>query len=181
MTPRAPRTPHSVRLRRQAVAILALRRYLRTECYPGRLVLPHSAPLDHSVFHIAGHLGLNSEYVRAALRILDLRGDVAVLPHRGVLVLHPGQPHPRDAAMTDLIRSRITSGIYRPGHTLPLGLIALDLHVTARQLRRACRPLIHEGLVHNRVHGPHGPGLYVRAVPARPHHPRPTPRREHRP
>ncbi|EFL19886.1 GntR family transcriptional regulator [Streptomyces sp. C] len=158
--------PRSVLPRQQAAATLAVRRHLASHCRPDQLMLGHPATEKESVRHLAHLLHLSPEHVQSALRRLSDRGDIALVPNHGVLVLGPQQPHPNGTGIAGLIRRRIEAGIYRPGQPLALELLALRFRVPSDQVRRACRPLIRAGLLHSRPHGPYGPGIYVRTMPA---------------
>ncbi|WP_187344235.1 GntR family transcriptional regulator [Streptomyces sp. 3211.6] len=143
---------------------LRVRRHLAANSRPGQLLPGKPATEQESVRYLAHLLSLSNEHVQAALRWLDGRGDVALIPNRGVLVLGPEQPHPDDTGITGLIRRRIEAGVYRPGQPLALELLALRFRVPSHQVRRACRPLIRASLLHSRPHGPYGPGIYVRTT-----------------
>ncbi|MEV6681212.1 hypothetical protein AB0N09_30740 [Streptomyces erythrochromogenes] len=152
--------------RQQATAVLAVRRYLRSQGQPGQLLLKRAASNADSVRYLAHVLGLSHERVRTALRVLDRRGDLAIIRGQGVLVLALGQPHPDDVPLVDLIRRRIDADDYRPDQALPLGVLALDPRTSAGDVLRACRCLIREGLLQSLPRGPHGPGVYVRRAPS---------------
>ncbi|MFI5752339.1 GntR family transcriptional regulator [Streptomyces sp. NPDC051644] len=106
-----------------------------------------------------------------ALHQLNDLGFICYDPREqsGRRILRPGLPHPHDTEVIATIRERIQNMIYRPGEALPVGILARQFGLTARQVaHRACRQLIAEGLVHHDNKGPHGPGVYV-TQPA-PHH-----------
>ncbi|MFI5980533.1 hypothetical protein ACIBEA_06610 [Streptomyces sp. NPDC051555] len=147
------------RLRRLAVAVLALRRHLRKT----PVTVPQSASRAQAARALGSHLGLSQSLAAAALGVLEQRGDLAIAGAT-LIVVPAGQPHPDDVAIADRIEE--TALAYRPGQALPHGLIALDLGVEAARVRRAARPFISSGLLRYRLHGPHGPGLYLRERPA---------------
>ncbi|MCY0963291.1 hypothetical protein [Streptomyces sp. H27-H5] len=137
------------RLRRLAVAVLALRRHLRST----PVAVPRGASRAHTARALGSCLGLSESLAAAALGVLEQRGDLAF--GGGTLVaVPPGEPHPDDLDITILIQE--TALAYDPGQVLPHGLIALDAGVETAQVRRAARPLIWSGLLQWRPRGPHG-------------------------
>ncbi|MGW6971862.1 hypothetical protein [Streptomyces sp. NPDC054952] len=158
------------RARQLAVAVVALRGHVRAGNGPDR-VGSRSRSRAQIARELGSALGLSQSLTTAALAVLEQRGDIAVVDG-GAISLGPGQPHPDDVVITAHVRARITTGGYRPGQALPLGLIAHDCGVPVAQVRRACRPLISTRLLRSLPHGPHGPGIYVRDVPCEtPGHP----------
>ncbi|MGP3690873.1 hypothetical protein ACTVZO_40410 [Streptomyces sp. IBSNAI002] len=154
-------TQRSAALNRNlAGAVLALRHHLRSLAVPsaGRISRTRAIGL------LSAELGLTERLTAAALAVLEQRGD-AFFSGRGcgVSVVDPGTLHPDDAVITAFLEKTTLS--YRPGDTLPMGLIAHDYQVPVAHVRRASRPLILSGLLEFRPRGPHGPGLYVRQRP----------------
>uniref|UniRef100_A0AAU2K0R9 Uncharacterized protein n=1 Tax=Streptomyces sp. NBC_00049 TaxID=2903617 RepID=A0AAU2K0R9_9ACTN len=153
------------RRRRLAVAVLALRRHLRST---PTATVPHEASRAQTARALGSQLGLSQSLTAAALGVLEQCGDLAFAGD-AVVMVPPGKPHPDDLAVTILIEE--TALAYLPGQVLPHGLIALDAGVESPQVRRAARPLIWSGLLRYRLRGPHGPGLYLRERPASRHAP----------
>ncbi|MFD4945532.1 GntR family transcriptional regulator [Streptomyces sp. NPDC058409] len=137
-------------------ATLRVREHLAQDLRPGA-TLP-------SVQSLARGTGLSVGEVKTALHQLNDLGFICYEPRdqNGRRILCPDLPHPHDTEAIATIRKRILNRIYRPGEALPVGILARQFGLTARQVtHRACRQLIAEGLVHHDSQGPHGPGVYV--------------------
>ncbi len=104
---------------------------------------------------LARELGLTQRSVVTARRHLETRGLLT-----GRRVLAPDALHPDDIALDAYVRDRIHCGFYRPGSALPTGILGHDFRLTAAQVRRACRRLVADGLLHD-LDAPHGAGLYI--------------------
>ncbi|WP_433549189.1 GntR family transcriptional regulator [Streptomyces sp. CA-294286] len=132
-----------------AQAARALHQHIRARCPSGSRL-----PTDRT---LAAQLGHSQHTIYRARRHLETHG---LLSGRNRTVLGSGDTHPDDIALSACVRDRIRSGYYQPGHALPTGTLGADFALTRAQVRRACRPLIAAGLLHDQD-GPHGPGLYV--------------------
>lgn len=149
--------------RARAAATWQVRSYL-TARRPGGFLLPVPSAFEDNIAHLARRTGLPTDAVRSAVRSLDERGDVAPVAGHGLMILRGQIAHPDDEGITARIRQGIDDGDYAPGQPLALAVIALEYGGWVARPRRACQPLIREGLLHSLRRGPLGPGIYVRPV-----------------
>lgn len=136
-------------------AVVAVRRYIE-QVGPGG-DLPGAE-------HLSRRLGLQVPHINRALVALDTLGAIAIRRGSGALVLAPGQQHPDDVELDLLVRGRILSGFYKPGHALPSGLLRHQFRLSDGQFARACRHLV-AGALLRQGDTPYGPGFYI-AKPA---------------
>ncbi|MFD8978555.1 hypothetical protein [Streptomyces sp. NPDC059564] len=149
--------------RARAAATWAVHSYLAAR-RPGGFLLPAPTAIEDNIAHLASRTGLPADTVRSAVRTLDERGDLALVAGHGLMILRGQIPHPDDEGMAARIREGLDRGDYVPGQPLALAVIALEYGGPSTRPRRACRPLIHEGLLQSLPRGPLGPGIYVRPV-----------------
>lgn len=154
-------SPHGARAR--AAVTRQVRSYL-TARRPGGFLLPAPSAIEDNIAHLSSRTGLPADAVRSAVRILDEHGDLALVAGRGLMILRGQIAHPDDEGMTARIRQGLDGGDYAPGQPLALAVIALEYGGPSARPRRACRPLIREGLLQSLPHGPLGPGIYVRPL-----------------
>lgn len=150
--------------RARAAATWKVRSYL-TEYRPGGFLLPTPSAIEDNIAHLSHRTGLVADAVRSAVRILDERGDIALVAGRGLMILRGQIAHPNDQGIAARIRQGLADGDYAPGQPLALAVIALEYGGWEARPRRACRPLIREGLLQSLPRGPLGPGVYVRPTP----------------
>ncbi|MFJ9547888.1 hypothetical protein [Streptomyces erythrochromogenes] len=153
-------SPRGVRAR--AAATWQVRSYLAARRPGGGFLLAVPSAIEDNIAHLAGRTGLAADTVRSAVRILEERGDLALVAGRGLMILRGQIAHPDDEGMVARIREGLDRGDYVPGQPLALAVIALEYGGPSARPRRACRPLIREGLLQSLPRGPLGPGIYVR-------------------
>lgn len=149
--------------RARAAATWQVRSYLAAR-HPGGFLLPVPSAIEDNIAHLSRRTGLPADVVRSAVRILDERGDLAPIAGRGLMILRGQIAHPDDEGIAARIRQGLDGGDYVPGQPLALAVIALEYGSPSARPRRACRPLIREGLLQSLPRGPLGPGIYVRPL-----------------
>ncbi|MFB7424730.1 hypothetical protein ACFC0K_15805 [Streptomyces hydrogenans] len=137
---------------RRALHLAAVRRYVAK--------LPFGAKLP-TLTEIAADLCTSVAYIAAALRTMDLLGEV-VHGNKGYRYrLRPQEQHPMDVAIDKAVREGIWDGTHQSGTALPVGILAQRHGLAIEMIPRAMRALIRDGLVADRE-GPAGRGYYVR-------------------
>lgn len=149
---RAETEPLASYSQRRALHIVAVRNYLA--------MVPFGARLP-PVTKLMDALGISKLAVAAALRHLDLQGEIVCTPRGPRRRLRPGEQHPLDAALDQTVREGIRAGTHRPGEALPIGLVAQRHGMSITAIPRALRVVIRDGLVTHRA-GPAGRCYYVR-------------------
>ncbi|MGW5002500.1 hypothetical protein ACWEP8_33125 [Streptomyces hydrogenans] len=122
--------------------------------------LPFGAKLP-TLMEFATVLGTTVAHVAAALRTMDLLGEV-VHGNKGYRFrLRPQEQHPMDVALDKAVRGGIRDGTHQPGTALPIGILAQRHGLAIEMIPRAMRAVLRDDLVSDRE-GPAGRGYYVR-------------------